>query len=235
MEQIDWSVKFSSLSTPLIADACLRLKQPFRMAPFGIAPLIPAKLLAGRALPVRHYGSVDVFLEVMIASNGGDVLVIDNSGRTDEACAGDLTALEAQANRLSGMIIWGCHRDTAELVKIGFPVFSYGRCSTGPQRLDPREPEALVSARFGPHLVTTNDFVFADEDGVLFVQAANVDAIATAAEKIWEKERTQAEAIQNGLTLSKQLQFDDYLEKKNENPSYTFRDHLRKIGGAIEE
>lgn len=235
MEQVDWSVRFSSLSTPLIADACLRLKQTFRMAPFGIAPVISAKLLAGRALPVRHYGSVDVFLEAMIASNGGDVLVIDNSGKTDEACAGDLTALEAQANRLSGMVIWGCHRDTPELVKIGFPVFSYGRCSTGPQRLDPREPEALMSARFGPHLVTSHDFVFADEDGVLFVQAMNVDAIATAAEKIWEKERIQAEAIQNGSPLSKQLQFEDYLRKKNENSAYTFREHLRKIGGAIEE
>lgn len=235
MEEINWGVRFSSLSTPLIADACLRLKQPFRLASFGIAPVIPAKLLAGRALPVRHYGSVDVFLEAMIASTAGDVLVIDNSGRTDEGCAGDLTALEAQVNTLSGMVIWGCHRDTPELVKIGFPVFSYGRCSTGPQRLDPREPEALVSARFGPHLVTRDDFVFADEDGVLFVQAVNVDAIATAAEKIWEKERTQAEAIQNGLPLSKQLQFDDYLRRKNENPAYTFRDHLRKVGGAIEE
>jgi 4-hydroxy-4-methyl-2-oxoglutarate aldolase len=31
--------KFSELSTPLIADACLRLKLPLRLAPSGIRPL----------------------------------------------------------------------------------------------------------------------------------------------------------------------------------------------------
>lgn len=235
MEQKDFGGRYSTLSTPLIADACLRLKHPFRLAPFGITPVLPDKMLAGGALPVRHYGSVDIFLEAMLESKAGDVLVIDNSGRIDEGCAGDLTALEAQANRLAGIVIWGCHRDTPELVRIGFPIFSYGRCSAGPQRLDQREADALVSARFGPHLVTRDDFVFADEDGVLFVQGSTLDAVLAAAEKIWEKERKQAEAIQKGLPLSKQLQFEDYLRKKNENPGYTFREHLRKIGGAIEE
>ena len=34
----------------------------------------------------------------------------------------------------------------------------------GPVRLDEREPEALVTARFGPHLVSAGDIVFADDD-----------------------------------------------------------------------
>ena len=55
---------FSELSTPLIADACLRLQIPLRFAPSGIHPLIECKI-AGQALPVRHYGSVDIFLEAM--------------------------------------------------------------------------------------------------------------------------------------------------------------------------
>jgi regulator of RNase E activity RraA len=41
------------------------------------------------------------------------VLVVDNGGRLDEACAGDLVALEAQAAGLEGLVIWGLHRDTA--------------------------------------------------------------------------------------------------------------------------
>jgi 4-hydroxy-4-methyl-2-oxoglutarate aldolase len=34
-------------------------------------------------------------------------------------------------------------------------------------RLDKREPEALATERFGPHLVSDNDIAFGDDDGVL--------------------------------------------------------------------
>ena len=57
--------KFESLSTPLIADAAMRLRLPVRFAPAGIASIIPNSRLAGRVLPARHFGSVDVFLEAM--------------------------------------------------------------------------------------------------------------------------------------------------------------------------
>lgn len=226
---------FSDLSTPLIADACLRLKIPLRVAPSGIRPVTIKSHIAGKALPVRHYGSVDIFLEAMGSAEPGDILVIDNQRRIDEGCIGDLTALEAQACGLAGIILWGTHRDTVELHQIGFPVFSYGTCPAGPQRLDVRAPQALSSATVGEFTVTRDDVVFADADGVLFAPVQSADEIFSIARTIWTRERKQAQEIQAGKTLREQLQFEEYLAKRSVDETYTLRQHLRSIGGAIEE
>ena len=227
--------EFSKLSTPLISDACLRLGIPLRIAPPGIFSLIPESHISGRVLPVRHYGSVDIFLEAMGPAQEGDILVIDNNGRMDEGCIGDLTVLEAEACGLAAIIVWGGHRDTKELKAINFPIFSYGMYPAGPQRLDSRAPDSLITANFGDILVSREDIVFADEDGVVFSPARQIEDILSTAKEIWHTERRQADAIRSGNKLRDQLRFEEYLERQSAEATYTFRKHLREIGGAIEE
>jgi 4-hydroxy-4-methyl-2-oxoglutarate aldolase len=227
--------KFAALSTPLVFDAALRLKLPLRVAPSGIAPVLPGSRAAGRVLPAKHFGSVDVFLEAMETAQPGDVLVIDNGNRRDEGCIGDLTALEAKATGLAAIVVWGMHRDTPELREIAFPIWSYGTCPAGPVRLDPRTADALLLARFGDFDVGSSDLVFADDDGCVFIEASSEEQVLDTARKIWERERAQADAIRSGETLRCQLRFAEYLVKRAADPTYTFRQHLRKLGGAIEE
>jgi 4-hydroxy-4-methyl-2-oxoglutarate aldolase len=229
------SEEFAQLSTALILDACIRVGLPLRAAPPGIAALVAGAKVAGRVLPARHSGSVDVFLEAFESANPGDVLVIDNGGRLDEGCIGDLTVLEARIAGLGGIVVWGTHRDTAELTGIDFPVFSYGTCPSGPRRLDPRPADALTSATFGPLRVDTSYLVVGDDDGVVFAQLAEAERILKSAEKISTTERAQAQAIREGKSLRAQLRFTEYLDARRKDPSYTFRQHLKKVGGAIEE
>jgi 4-hydroxy-4-methyl-2-oxoglutarate aldolase len=220
------------MSTPLVADACLRVGVTLRAAPAGILPVVPGSLVAGRALPVRHVGSVDVFLEACGDAEPGDLLVVDNGGRADEACVGDLTILEARAAGFAGVVVWGLHRDTVQLRAIGFPVWSYGTYPLGPVRLDERDAEP---ARFGDCTVVRGDVVFADDDGVVFVAQEQVDEVLAVVRAIGGVEREQARRIGAGETLRDQTRFAEYLAERERDPAYTFRRHLRRIGGAIEE
>ena len=227
--------RFATLTTAHLADACIRAQVPVRCAPAGLQALVPGSRLAGRAAPARHVGSVDVFLEALEGAAPGDVLVVDNGGRLDEACVGDLVALEVQAAGLEGIVVWGLHRDTADIVTIGLPVFSLGSVPTGPQRLDVRPDDALECTAVGDWIVSREDLILGDDDGVLFVPVARAGEIFTIAETIRDTERRQAERIRGGVSLRRQVQLDVYLAQREEMPSRTFRDHLRSVGGAIEE
>lgn len=223
---------FSRLSTATVADACVRLAAEMRIAPPGIRSLTAGSRLAGRARPVRHHGSVDVFFAALEDASPGEVLVIDNGGRLDEGCVGDLVVLEAAAAGIAGLAIWGCCRDTRALQAIDLPVFSYGACPAGPRR--PPIDRGEASARFGPAAPISDDLVFADDDGVLFVPSARAADVLAVAAEIAQREQAQADAVAEGRPLREQFRFRDYVAARQSEPGYGFRAHLRRVNGAIE-
>ena len=186
--------RFATLTTAHLADACIRAQIPVRCAPALLRAVVPRSRLAGRVSPARHAGSVDIFLEALEGAAPGDVLMIDNGGRLDESCVGDLVALEVQAAGLEGIVIWGLHRDTADIRAIGLPVFSLGTIPAGPQRLDVRPPDALDSATVGDWTVGREDVVLGDDDGVLFVPPP---ALGTSS-RLRRRSATLSDARPNG-------------------------------------
>jgi regulator of RNase E activity RraA len=235
MDHHELRQRFAELTCAHLADACVRARVPVRCAPPPMRPVTPGDRLAGRVAPARHAGSVDVFLEAFERAGAGDVLVVDNGGRLDESCVGDLVVLEARAAGLEGLVVWGLHRDTADIRAVGLPVFSLGAIPTGPLRLDPRADDALEAATVGGWTVRAEDLVLGDDDGVLFLPAARADELFALAEGIRDTERRQAERIRDGVTLRRQVRFDTYLARRLQTPTLSFREHLRSVGGAIEE
>jgi regulator of RNase E activity RraA len=177
---------------------------------------------------------VDVFLEAIAGASAGDVLIVDNDGRLDEACVGDLVAREAKQAGLSGIVIWGLHRDTTELLDIALPCFSMGALPAGPPRARPRHQQARITSMIGTCLDSPDDLVVGDADGVLFLEQRDLQEIIASAETIRDTERQQARAMKEGRSLRAQFNFDDYLRKSASEPGYTFREHLRTVSGAIE-
>jgi regulator of RNase E activity RraA len=224
--------RFEGLTTAHVADACIRAGVPVRTVSLTA---VAGGRIAGRVLPAQHVGSVDVFLEAFESAEAGDVLVVDNGGRRDEACVGDLVALEAAAAGIAGLVVWGLHRDTVDITAIGLPVFSLGALPAGPLRLDPLPADALSTATIGEWTVTREDVVLGDEDGVVFVPADRIDELFDLAESIRDTEHAQADEIRAGRSLRDQVRFADYLTARAANPDLTFRQHLRAVRGAIEE
>lgn len=221
------------LATAAIADASLRIGVPVRHAPAGLLPLIPGRIFAGPAMPVTHLGSVDVILETIDDSPVGSVLVVDNAGRDDEACVGDLMILEARLAGLTGAVIWGRHRDTAQLVEIGLPLHSRGAFSFGPRRVPPAG-SAMPTAYLDGASVTRDDYIAADDDGVLILGHDRLDEVLALAAEIQRVESAQADRMRSGDPLRAQLDFTGYRDKQQTDPRMTLRKHLLERGGAIE-
>src|SRR5437870_2478120 len=108
------------------------------------------------------------------------------------------------------------------------------RCAPGGTR--PLAAATRVAGRVLPaRHAGSGDVFLADDDGAVFLPDDRVAEILDVAEGIRDAERRQAERIRGGNTLRQQVEFASFLENRKRNANLTFREHLRAVGGAIEE
>jgi 4-hydroxy-4-methyl-2-oxoglutarate aldolase len=220
------------VSAAAVADACVLERVAFASAPRSVTWFpTSVRRVNGRALAVAHRGSVDVFLEAFGRAETGDVLVVDNNGRDDEGCIGDLVALEAANAGIAGIVIWGRHRDSAVLTTLPLGLWSCGTNPVGPTGVRESTSDDVY---VGDARVRDDDLVAADEDGVIIVPGDAAERVLDAAREVEWTERRQADQARNGESLRRQLRFDEYLERRAADPTFTFREHLRAISSHIE-
>ena len=83
--------------------------------------------------------------------------------------------------------------------------------------------------------MTGDDVVFADDDGVIVVAAADAERVIATASEIVATELAQAAVARDGKSLREQFGFADYLAHRAADPTMTFRRHLRERRASIEE
>jgi len=100
----------------------------------------------------------------------GRVLVIDGGGSLRRALVGDQLAALGVKNGWSGIVVYGCIRDSRAIGAMDIGVFAL---ATHPQKtLKRNEGDAEIAVTFGGVTFKPGDWLYADEDGVILSDAA---------------------------------------------------------------
>jgi RraA family protein len=201
IERTDIVSRFKEdLSTASISDVT---GQNYAMRSY-IRPLVGGVKVAGYAVTVRtEPGDASKPTEAVELAKSGDIIVIDAKGSDESACWGGNDSIGSKQKGLSGVIVDGAIRDTAEIRQMRFP--TWARSAT-PRTGGPRRGgETNVPIECGGVRVTPGDIIMADDDGVVVIpqrEAAEVLARSIQREAL---EKGIMRKVLDGLTLSEAL------------------------------
>ncbi|MBX6360741.1 MAG: RraA family protein [Acidobacterium ailaaui] len=211
-----FSLAKEKLFTALVGDVLDKMGFLHQFLPPQLQPLMPDSVLIGRAMPVLE---MDVFEEIALDSHTSilkapfglmfealddlkeNEVYICTGSSPRYALWGGLMTVRAKKLGAAGAVVNGFLRDTKEVIRLGFPVFSMGSYAQdqGPRGkvIDYRIPIEWSGIRIVP-----GDIVFGDRDGVLIVpREAEEEAFSKAIEKALA-EKLVLNALQEGMSAA---------------------------------
>lgn len=211
--------RLAALDTCAVSDALDKLG--VSGAVIGIFALTGPVKIVGRAvttklgaplpgLPKRHLGAGAV-----MASNPGDVIVVEHRGRTDVSGWGGLLSRGAVRRGVAAVLVDGACRDVDESHTLGLPVFARAAVPvTARGRVAEHSCQEPIT--FATVAVKPGDLVIADGSGIVFVDAARAEEIISTAEDICGRERRMADAIDAGKAIGEVLSgdYEDMLKRQ---------------------
>jgi 4-hydroxy-4-methyl-2-oxoglutarate aldolase len=192
------------VSTGVVGDALLRLGLFSHCA--GIRPVHANDIqMVGRAFTVLYRsqskvrpGTVGDYIDDVGA---GQVVVLDNRGRTDCTVWGDILTLVAHERGAAGTVIDGVCRDTARADSLGYALYAHATTMrTGKGQVEVAsvgEPVSLGQAHVAP-----GDLIVADRDGVCVVPWDRVSEVIEAVHLIRKAEEVIESLVRGGSTLA---------------------------------
>lgn len=193
---------FKALDTASVSDAMDKLGLPAGC--HGIKPVVTGVKFAGRAFTVKYRlcgaverGTVGDFLDDVPA---GQVIVIDNAGRTDCTVWGDIMTTLAHHKGVAATVIDGVCRDVPRIRELAYPIFTRDYyMMTGKDRV---EIEAInVPVNVAQRQVRPGDIVLGDDSGVVVVPASRSQEVLAIAREIEHTEQEILRRIARGQSL----------------------------------
>jgi regulator of RNase E activity RraA len=190
-----------ALGTSTLSDALDRLMIPGQCA--GIRALAGGAGMAGPAFTVRYGpngrsgGTVGDYIDDV---EPGQVVVLDNQGRTDATVWGDILTAVGSQRQVAGTAIDGVCRDLGRSREVGYPIYARGNwMRTGKDRVRVEQIGEPVS--IGGIRVCPGDVLVGDDDGLLVLPAHDVQQIYAVALEIEAAEEAIRSRVAAGSSL----------------------------------
>lgn len=195
------------LYTPVVGDIMDEMGYYHQFLPAAVHGMVPDMILAGRAMPVRietvtpgrtkPFGLLTEALDQILP---GEVYV-GACENINCAAWGELLTATARVRGAVGAVINGYHRDTPQILKQNWPVFSIGGYA---QDMSVRGAiiEYRCTVQIGEVIIRPGELVFADCDGVLIVPREIEGDVLTRAFEKARGEKDVRHAIEDGMSAT---------------------------------
>lgn len=193
--------KFKDLDVCCVSDAMDRLGIPCGLE--GIKAVVSGNTICGTAFTVHYIpcgttkGTVGDFLDDV---EPGQIVVIDNGGRTYCTVWGDLMSISASNRGIGGTVIDGVCRDLPVIRRLNYKIFTKGHYMvTGKDRVEVDAVNVPVS--ISGIQIKPGDIILGDDTGVIAIPSEAAERVLTVALEIAEKEARIEEGLAAGHSL----------------------------------
>ncbi|MEU5699298.1 4-carboxy-4-hydroxy-2-oxoadipate aldolase/oxaloacetate decarboxylase [Streptomyces aurantiacus] len=170
----------------------------------GIRPIQHDVRAAGNAVTVLSRPGDNLMIHAAVEQcRAGDFLVVATTSPSSDGMFGELFATALQRRGVRGLVITAGVRDTSELRRLQFPVWSAAINAQGTVKATAGSVNVPIVV--GGAVVRPGDVVLADDDGVLVVPRERVGDALAASEAREAKEALTRVAFRDG-----QLGLDRY-------------------------
>jgi len=154
--------------------------------------LVPRDQAPATGGPPRHLGTAAIE-----GGGPGNVIVVEQRTGIEAGSWGGILSLAAKLRGIEGIVADGPVRDIDEARAYDLPVYARGLTArTARGRI--AEAATNVDVRIDEVTVSPGDYVIADNSAVIFIRAADIEAVVAAAENIAAREAAMAKDLLAG-------------------------------------
>lgn len=164
--------------------------------------LVPANEAPTHQTPPRHLGTTAIEM-----ARPGEIIVVEQSTGIDAGSWGGILSVGAKVRGVAGVIADGPVRDIDEARGYDFPIYCRSLTArTARSRV--AEAETGQPVNIGGVTVATGDYAIADASGVVFIPAADIERLLSAAEMIAGREAAMTKALLAGKPITEVMGAD---------------------------